>query len=320
MNFKELAQFYSDIAYLWKSGLPPSQGFETIKQGKKGAHFRMVDTIQHQVTRGETLAGAMAGFPGFFDDFQVTLIRGAEDSGKMVETCFGLARYFEMLHREKRRLIASLIYPVALLHAVILLPNLKYLVVPGLNKSYGGAVLPPLLIAYGLLGIGCIFWKKFCRGGWLREMFDSFFLHLPVIGKLLRGFSLARVFRTLGNLLNAGIESIQAARKSALTAGNRAIARELAGALPVLENGGDFTGYFRFSGMLSSDQLGMVAVGEEGGALVESLEQMVRHLDEENNRHFTAAIKTFGYLTYFIAMAVVAFTVISFYASHYGMF
>lgn len=319
MNFKELAQFYSDLAYLWKSGLPPSQGFETMKQGKKGAHFRMVDTIQHQVTRGETLADAMSRFPGFFDDFQVTIIRGAEESGKMVETCFGLARYYEMRHRGKRRLIGSLVYPVALLHGAVLLPNLKYLLAPGLEKSYGEAVLPPLLIAYGILGIGYLFWKKFCRGGWPREMLDRFFLRLPVIGKLLRGFSLVRVFRTLANLLNAGIESVQAARKAAFTAGNRAVAREMAGALHVLENGGNFTGYFRFCGSLSSEQLGMVAVGEEGGALVESLEQMVRHLDDENSRRFTAAITTFGYLTYFIAMAVVVFTVISFYVSHYGI-
>lgn len=319
MNFKELAQFYDDIALLWRSGIPPSQGFETMTQGKKEPHLWMVDGLRHFVTRGDTLADAMTRFPEFFDDFQVLIIRGAEESGKIVETCEGLARYYEMRHREKKRLIGSLIYPLVLLHAVVLLPHLKYLVAPGLGKSYWEVVLPPLLIAYGILGTGYIFWKKFCRSGRMREIIDSFFLSLPVIGKLLRGFSLSRMLRTLTNLLNAGIESVQAARKAAFTAGNRAIARRLAGALHVLERGGTFTGYFTYSGVLNSSQLGVVAVGEESGALVESLEQMVKHLDEDNSRRFTTTIKTFGYLAYFVAAAIVTLTIISFYASHFSI-
>jgi len=320
MTYKELAQFYNDIAYLWKSGIPPSRGFETMKQDKKGARFRLVDTLQYRVGRGEALADAMARFPRVFDDFQVTIIRGAEESGKMVDTCFGMARYYEMCHREKKRLTGSLVYPLILVHAAVLLPNLKYLLVPGLNKSYGAVVLPPLLIAYGLVGIGYLSWKKFFRSGRPRELLDRFFLRLPMIGKLLHGFSIARIFRILANLLNAGIETVQAARKAARTAGNRAVARELAGALHVLERGGTFSDYFSYSGVLNPDQWGVVAVGEESGTLVESLEQMVRHLDEENSRRFSAAIKTFAYLTYFVAMAVVAFTVISFYVSHFNLF
>jgi type II secretory pathway component PulF len=319
MNYKELSQFYDSIAYLWKSGLPISQGFETMKKGKKGPKFWMIDGLQHHVARGETLADAMTRFPKFFDDFQTLIIKAAEESGKIVETCHGLSRYYEMRHREKKRLIGSMIYPVLLLHAAVLLPNLKYLVVPSLDKSYPGAVLPPLLIVYGLLAAGYVAWKKFCRTGRPREIIDGVFLSLPLIGKLARGFSLARVFRTLANLLYAGIESVQAARKAALTAGNRAIAMELSRALPVLENGGTFIDYFTFSGVLNTTQLGMVAVGEEGGALVETLGHMVRYLDEENSRRFTTAIKAFGYAVYFIVTAIIAVTVISFYSSHFSI-
>lgn len=319
MNYKELARFYENIARLWKSGLPLSQGFENIKQGKKGPKFWVIDGLQHHVTRGETLADAMTRFPKFFDDFQVMIIRAAEASGKMVETCHSMSRYYEMRHKEKMRLIAGMIYPVILLHAVVLVPNFKYLVVSSLGKSYLGVVLPPLLIAYGLLIAGRICWKKFCRTGPLREKIDGFFLFLPMIGKLSHGLSIARVFRILSNLLDAGIESVQAARKAALTAGNHAIARDLKGALVVLENGGTFHDYFSFSGVLDSNQLSMVAVGEEGGALVDSLGHMTRYMEEENSDRFTNAVKIFGYLTYFIAAGIVAYTVITFYSSYFSL-
>jgi len=63
----------------------------------------------------------------------------------------------------------------------------------------------------------------------------------------------------------------------------------------------------------------MVAVGEEGGALVDSLGHMTRYLDEENSVRFTNAVKIFGIITYFIAAGIVAYTVITFYASYYSL-
>ncbi|MCK4763647.1 MAG: type II secretion system F family protein [Candidatus Aminicenantes bacterium] len=320
MNYKELSQFYNDLSVFWKSGLPPSQALDTMKKGKKGPKFWMIDGLQHRVSKGESTASGMSRYPDFFDDFQVMIIRGAEESGKMVDTCKNLSNYYEMRGREKKRLIGGMIYPVFLLHAAILLPNLKYLFAAGLDKSYAAAVLPPLIIAYGILAIGYACWKTLFRSGRAREIIDGIFLKLPLVGELAHGLAVSRVFRTLAGLLDAGIESVQAARKAAGTAGNSSIAARLAGAVPVLEHGGNFSGFFTFSGTLNSSQLSMVAIGEEGGQLAETLEKMALYLDEENSRRFTTTVKFFYYSAYFIAAAIVAYTVITFYSSHLNIF
>lgn len=319
MNNKELSQFYYNLSVIAGSGLTIDQGLITMKHGKKGSTLWMLDGIRHHVSRGGTLWEGMSQYPKFFDDFQVMIIKGAEESGSLVDTCKGLSRYYDTRHKEKRRLLAGLVYPVVLLHAALMLPPLKYLLVDNLEQSYWSIVLPPLLAAYGIIGIGYFIWKKFCRSGKLGEIIDEIILSLPLIGKLSRGMALARVMRTLANMQNAGIPPLKSAQQAAKTAGNSAIAWRLSTALPILEQGGTFTDYFSFSGVIPANQSGVLSIGEQTGTLVESLERMVLQMEEANSRHLTSAIKTAGFVAYFIAAAIVALTVISFYADYFNI-
>ncbi|NIM16863.1 MAG: hypothetical protein GTO45_33170 [Candidatus Aminicenantes bacterium] len=318
MNNKALARFYNDLAIFVNSGLTIDRGLATLKQSRRGAVLWMMDGLQFHISQGGTLWEGMSHFPKFFDEFQVMIIKAAEESGQLVETCKGLSNYYTMRHKEKRRLLASLIYPVVLLHAVVLLPPLKYLVVSKLEQSYWSIVLPPLLIAYGMIGLGYFCWNTFCRSGRLREIIDEVLIRLPVIGKLVRGMALARVLRALANLNNAGIEPVKAAGEAIQTAGNAAIAWRLNGALHILERGGTFADFFSFAGVLPSLQLGMVAVGEETGTMVESLERMAILMEEQNRHRLTTTVKTIGILAYLIAAVVVAMTILRFYAGYFS--
>jgi type II secretory pathway component PulF len=318
MNNKALARFYNDLAIFINSGLTIDRGLAAVKRSRSGAVLWMMDGLQFHIGQGGTLWEGMSHFPKFFDEFQVMIIKAAEESGQLVETCRGLSHYYAMRHKEKRRLLASLIYPVVLLHAVVLLPPLKYLVVTKLEQSYWSIVLPPLLIAYGLMGLGYSCWKTFCRSGRMREMIDEVLISLPVMGKLVRGMALARVLRALANLNNAGIEPVKAAGESIQTAGNATIAWRLNGALHILERGGTFADFFSFAGVLPALQLGMVAVGEETGTMVESLERMAIQMEEDNRRRLTTTVKTIGILAYVIAAVVIALTILRFYAGYFN--
>jgi len=317
LNYKELSQFYHDLGLFSRSGLSLERGFDTIKKNKRGFIYIMMDGIQHHITRGGALWEGMAKYSSFFDKFQVMIIKSAEESGQLAQTCQALSNYFKNRHKENRRLKASLIYPVILLHGAVMLPPLKYLFVGSLDKSYWSVILPPLLTAYGSLAIIYILWQKYLRTGNIREKLDEILIKLPVLGKLVKGMSLARVFRSLASLYNAGVGAVKTARQASQTAGNAAISLRLSSALPVLENGGTFSDYFSFSGVLSSNQLGLLTVGEQTGTLSETLERMVIQMEEDNKERLTASIKTIGYVVYFIAAVIAAWTVISFYTGYF---
>ncbi len=318
MNQKQLSQFYSNLAALLNSGLTLERGLDTMKQGKKSSLLWMMDGLQHHIGRGGTLWEGMRQYPKFFDDFQVMIIKGAEESGTLVETFRKLAHYYETRYQARQRFLVSLIYPILLLHAVVVLPPLKYLVLENLNRSYASVVLPPLLIAYGIVGLGYLFWRKWGRSGPLREMADEVVLCLLVIGKLVRDISLARAFWSLSAMLTAGTEAVAAAQNAAAAAGNSVVKRQLSGALYVLEGGRTFKEYFAVTAILNTDQLAIVTVGEESGALPEALERMALQMEETNTHRFSMLMKGGGVLVYLIVAAIAAFTVISFYTNHFG--
>lgn len=317
MTYKELSRFYQDIAVFVKSGLTIINGLDTLKKGKRRWLYWMLDNLRFYIEKGGTLWEGMRQFPDYFDEFQVMSVRAGEESGKLTDTCRGLSSYYETRHKERQRLIAGLIYPVILLHGVVLLPPLKYLVLSNLDRSYWSIVLPPLMIAYLVMGLGYWGWNTIFKTGPVREVIEELILKLPLVGKLARGMALARVLRALSSLTDAGIESVKAARQAIGTAGNSSITRELAGALPVLEQGGTFTDFFSFSGVLSSLQHGMVAVGEQTGTMPDSLEKLVTQMEEDNRRWLTTTVKTAGTIAYIIAAIVVAMTIFSFYTGYF---
>lgn len=310
-------QFYDEMAALLRSGLTVERGLALMVQGKTGTLLWMLDTIQEHVMRGGTFADGLALYPRVFDAFQVMCIKAAEESGTLVESCQSLSRYFAMRQQEKRRLRASLIYPLVLLHGIVLLPPLKYLFLDNLGRSYWSVVLPTLLVAYGLVGIAVVCWQRFCQKGALRETIDRFLLNLPIIGKLQRGLAMARVLRALSGLHNAGIPPYMATKMAIQTAGNTAITFHLQNALAVLENNGNYTGFFSFSGMLPPMLLGVIQIGEETGTIGDSFHRLCILLEEESSNQLTTTIKAVGYLVYFIAAAFVAYTVISFYSGYF---
>jgi len=319
MNYKERSRFYRDLALFSHSGQTLARGLEVMKKGKKGPLLWMMDAIQHHILNGGALWQGMAKFPQYFDDFQVMITQAAEESGRLVDTFRGLVRYYELRHQERRRLLGGLIYPIILLHAAILLPPLKYLFVSNLEKSYWQVVLPPLLIAYGMVVTLGMIWRKSRGSGGLREFVDEGVLKIPIWGKLVRGLSMCRVLQTLSHLHNAGIEPVRAARQAALTAGNSALSWRLNGALPVLEQGGTFSDFFAFAGVLPPMQLGMVTVGEETGMLSDSLDRLVVFIEEDTHHRFSTAVKGMGYFAYFFAAVIAAITIISFYSKYFSI-
>jgi type II secretory pathway component PulF len=318
-NYKELSRFYHDLSTMVRSGLAIERSLDLLKRGQKGPKLWLLDGLHDQVMRGGSFWEGMARYPGVFDELQVMSIRAAEESGSMEETCKGLARYYEMRYKEKRRLLASLIYPVVLLHGVVLLPPLKYLVLDNQERSYWSMTLPVLLAVYGIVGLVSLFMKTIGKKGPVREKIDEFILSLPLVGKLVKSMALARVFRALSGLHNAGVVPVKAARQAIQTAGNSAVKRQLNGALEVLEHGGSFTDFFSFSGLLPAVHLGAVAVGEETGTLTESLNLMVVQMEEANNQRLEASVKALGYIAYLAAAAFVAYTVVSFYSGYFNV-
>lgn len=319
MNYKQLGRFYHSLGVLLNSGLTIDRALDDLKSDKKGPLLWMLDGLQHHVGRGGTLWEGMKQYRKYFDDFQVSIIRGAEESGTLVEILWKLNSYYERRNRDHRRFIFGMIYPLFLLHLAVLLPPLKYLLLESLDRSYWGVVLPPLAISYGVVLSVTWLWKRIRRNENIRAKIDSQLIYLPVIGRLIRDMALARVFWCLAMQLSAGIDAYTSAKNAAAAAGNAFLERQLTFSLYILESGRSFKDYFSVTCLLDNTQMSIISIGEQAGQIPDSLVKLVHQMELTNSERLQRLIKVSIFFAYFAAAAIIAMTVISFYATHYSI-
>lgn len=119
-----------------------------------------------------------------------------------------------------------------------------------------------LLGGIGALVAGPKFWGQTETGRWA---LDHFKLKLPVIGTFITQIAMARLCRTLGTLLDSGVNLIAALEASSGVAGNVVIAQGVTDSLKDIREGKKVGQTFAATGLFPDLVTEMIALGEESG-------------------------------------------------------
>jgi general secretion pathway protein F len=199
-------------------------------------------------------------------------------------------------------LVGAALYPaIVTLVAVAIVMFLLGYVVPQVAEVFAGSkrALPMLTII--MLGLGNFVKTQ----GWLillvlilmaiggrvawasaafREKFDAFWLTLPILGKLARGYNAARFAGTLAMLAAAGVPILKALQAAAETLSNRSMRTDALDALIMVREGAPLASALaqkkRFPGLLSM----FARLGEQTGQLPVMLDRAARQLSTEVQR------------------------------------
>jgi general secretion pathway protein F len=117
-----------------------------------------------------------------------------------------------------------------------------------------------------------------------RIAFDAFWLRLPLVGRLSRGYNAARFAATLALLAQAGVPILRALQAAADTLHNRAMRRDAQEALVLVREGAPLASALaahpRFPTLLPM----FARLGEQTGTLPAMLERAARQLGQEVQR------------------------------------
>jgi type II secretory pathway component PulF len=159
------------------------QSLTLIRQNRHPSFQRYLHQVSVAVDGGQDLASALAVDSGYFDSWTISLIRLAEYSGSLAQTCQQLAIAAEAQVRRKRLgrsvrfSITITIWSLLILSAAILNPNSTGL----LRLEFW---LRSLAIALLLLGISFFLSRYSSQGS--RQLA----MKLPIVGKLIQARSL----------------------------------------------------------------------------------------------------------------------------------
>lgn len=211
------------LAAMMQSGTSLVEALETFGEGESARDLPFLAEIVTMIQQGKKLSQSMSKFPRIFSSYYCSLVAAGEMSGRLDETFAHLAKELRREYEFRERIKSALLYPsLVLIVAFLVVSLLVLLVIPKiteLTKSFGGDLplstkivsgVSVFLTQYGLFVIvgvvviivGFILLMRQAR---TKAFLDPYILKIPLIGKLIRHYDVARILRLIGSCLSYGI-------------------------------------------------------------------------------------------------------------------
>ncbi|QIL70132.1 type II secretion system inner membrane protein GspF [Diaphorobacter sp. HDW4B] len=302
-NSTQLAIWTRQLAGLITSGLPLERALSALsEEADTERQHHLVAALRAEVNAGSTFAKALSQHPREFSDIFCAVIGAGEQSGHLGEVLDKLADDLEQRQALRAKLIGASLYPaIVTCVAIVIVLFLVGYVVPQVANVFAGTkrALPFLTVVmlklsdlvrnYGWLMLGvvilfAIFMRTALSRPAFRATFDAWWLNLPIIGKLARGYNAARFAGTLAMLAGAGVPILKALQAAAETLNNRAMRADALDALVLVREGAPLASAIsqkkRFPGLVSM----FARLGEQTGQLPLMLQRAANQLSTEVQR------------------------------------
>lgn len=300
---KELTYFTRQFAVILEAGLPIVKSLEILADQQKNPHFKkVIQEIKLKVETGSTLSDALAEYPKIFDNLYVQMVRSGESSGNLDIVLKRLADHLEKILSIKGKVKHAMVYPsVIVIVTIAVISIIMLFVIPKFAEIYGSAghALPlptqilinisnnfgKILIALIILLIGSIlgirYYRTTERG---RYNTDKLLLHLPILGELFHKAAVARMARTLSNLIGGGVPLLQALHITGETSGNMVLKKAMDEVRINVSAGQALADPMFYTGVFPYLLVEMVRVGELTGNLEDMLNRVADFFEEEVDR------------------------------------
>ena len=290
---KDLAPFYRQFATLINAGLTLQQSLSALADNTKNVRLKEFSyNAQRQAQAGGRLSDVMAAYPWIFPPMHLEMIRAAEQGGMLDDALRQIGDYVEH-ELEVRRLISrETLYPKIVLFVALMLmgkpgifeesPAIVDLVVRGDTGLYlretVGFGLACLLPIFALVALFRLSWFNIpgVRGG-----YDAFKIKLPVVGKIIRTFCVAKFARTYAALSRAGFPASAALQIAGDASGNVVIARAAHRAAREAERGALPSLALRATGEFPGIAMDMLQTGEMSGSLDDMMDKVADYVEAE---------------------------------------
>lgn len=300
-RMKNLAMFMRQLSVLVGSGTPLVDALSSLeRQAKEEAWRDIVATVRLKVEEGATLAEAMNSNPVVFDAVCRSLIAAGESGGGMDVMLDRLSVLCKKQMQLRSAVGGAMVYPALLIViAINVLCLMLLFVLPRFTGLFAtlDVPLPPttkflmalseglrsywwcVLVGLAAVGGGTWKWAKSAQG---KRVIDTVLLKVPMAGSVIRSFSVARITRVLGVLLNGKVPLLEALGLARQTVRNGHFVALVAKAEEAVTRGSTISAVFGESDLVSPTIVEAIRSGEQSGRLGALLLNISEFLDEEN--------------------------------------
>lgn len=291
---RELITICFHLEQTTKAGVPILESLSDLRDSTDNPRLReVISGLGEAIEGGRTLSEAMKEYPGVFSNVFCNLIRAGEQTGEL-NVVFGkliesLKWQDEQASQAKKlimypALVGSVVIGVVIFLMTYLVPELlKFVTTMGQELPVHTRVLVMISDAfvnywYIICSVPVIFvilvvvMARVNPG--FRTQLDGIKLKLPIIGPILKKIVLSRIAGYFAMMYASGITIIDCIRTSEDIAENRVVSAAMREVGQRIMDGGSLSKSFAAVGLFPPLVLRMIVVGENTGALEQSLENI----------------------------------------------
>lgn len=295
LSTSDVTQLTRGLASLLEAGLTVEQSFNALIEQAETERVRQVlAALRGEVLAGNTVARALATFPGVFPELHRTLVAAGEASGQLPRVLMRLADYLEERQQLRAKLSLALIYPVIVLCvAIAVVGALLVYVLPQVTQVFQHAhqqlpILTRALIAFSdflratwvawiaLAAVAAFGLRWALRRPTSRARIHRALWRSPLIGRLLRNLDAARLAATLSILVGSRVPILAALEAGGGVMTLTPMREALATAARGVREGMPLARALGATAAFPPVMVHLIASGETSGRLDEALERAAR--------------------------------------------
>lgn len=288
----DLSIFTRQLATLVRAGLPLEEALLAVSQQTEKPRVQsIVLGVRARVMEGHTLADGFAEFPRVFPEIYRATVSAGEQAGHLDGVLERLADYVEGREEIRQKILAAMLYPIVLSCMCFgIVSAMLVFVVPKVVSVFQStkAKLPlatRVLIAtsdflrdnglYLIIGIviAVFFFRRWLRNPAALRQFHRMQLHLPLAGKLARGFNTARFTRTFSILSGSSVPVLEALRISGEVVTNLPMRDAVSDAASRVREGAPIGRSLATAKLFPPMTIHLISSGESSGQLEAMLER-----------------------------------------------
>lgn len=329
---KELIQLSRSLGTSLQAGIDLLRSLEMASRRSSPNTRRVLQDIQEQIKSGSDLTSAIDSHAAFFPELFGDIAQIGEQAGALPESLLALSEHYENNLRLKKEFLSQITLPVVQLVVAILVVAALILLLGMIGQSTGATLD---VLGWGLLGpSGALTWLGFWAMGACTLFFGyklatqtlsgkgvvhQFLMRIPVVGKCLQDFAIARFSWALHLTQNAGMPiddslaaSLRATSNGAFWAASDRMIREI-------RDGESLTEAFDHSGLFPVEFIQTVYVAETSGTVPEALQRLSPQFEENARRSLKALAATCGWLIWASVAGFIIFIIFSILFWYLGM-
>ena len=300
-----------------RAGIPLRDAVGGMAADGGGRLGALAGALHLKIEGGGTLSEALGGLDTRVPAGHAALIEAGESSGRLDETLAEIIAEEKVLTEARRRLLQRLAYPLLICCLAFLLPFL-YLVLQGRTGEYlliQSCFFVPLLLLFLALHYRR---EIFPPGSNRRRLVEQVILALPLVGGLVRQYSLAAALQLLGRLLRAGLGFSDGLPLVSKATGLRRLSLQLDEMAVRIAGGSSASEGLGCIDGIPADLRSRLASGDVSGTLDAALVESGKELREAALARLETVVKILPILAYLLAGGLVLWMALSAFSASLG--